>query len=523
MTEVFLDERRNLLDIYLNKLVQTHNVCTHVAVMEFLGFLSDHSKEAKRPRIQASTVLQVAKAGDIVLFRTQGTLPAIQRTVLSSEYDHVAIVVSKNISQACRSLNYGSSLYLLESTNEGVHTYPLKSRLRAWHLSGAYIVIRRLIYEKMSKGKIEKALQDFTSDAEGKSYGLNPIKLLRRKAEDKPSETYFCSELVASAYQTLGVLPKQDTLAASTYYPSSFAEKHDIHLINDAKLSHEVIVEFWQPEVMRAKVVRKKTKSRAKSALHSPCDIPTGGREPVSISILDQSSEGSKSPTNTENIGEKKKISGSPSVSSTGSHSERATLESSAVGQDNATIEVQSPERDSQFRITNSRRRIPTKFSVDLEAYRHFEASLISPTSTIRCSLEVAGGPNLKQEEGKQGARVIQGFVNCPRGLIAGKYRIRVSAVKNPFLSGYSAWFTVSSPFAEKPAQQVIERPKSPLVCSRVSSTNTFGGSLSADSPKSGRLSELNASKEHTPTSKNSNFLTFTKGKRTDSFLSPPT
>jgi hypothetical protein len=45
-------------------------------------------------------------------------------------------------------------------------------------------------------------------------YRLNPAKIFRRKY-DKDSEnitedkSYFCSELVASAYKALGLLPKE--------------------------------------------------------------------------------------------------------------------------------------------------------------------------------------------------------------------------------------------------------------------------------------------------------------------------
>lgn len=57
-------------------------------------------------------------------------------------------------------------------------------------------------------------------------YRLNPAKIFRKKYEDdaeniKFDKTYFCSELVASAYKCLGILPKE--IAACQYWPGTFS------------------------------------------------------------------------------------------------------------------------------------------------------------------------------------------------------------------------------------------------------------------------------------------------------------
>jgi len=274
---LFLVNRRQALDKYFRKLMEIPAATGNAKVMEFLGMLSDHSSESKRKRLQADLVCRIVKPGDIVLFRTQGTLPALQRTVLNTEYDHVGIVITKHISRFSRHFDAAAALFLLESTNEGVHAYPLRSRLRAWHLSGAIMVVRRLKHGTLSSGEVAEVLQDFAGTAEGKGYGLNPIKLLRRKAENAPLETYFCSELVASAYKKIGVLP--ESVAASNYYPSTFAARSGLKLTNDAELSDEVMIEFWQPEVLRARLL----KNRSKSVGRRPCEPTTnashfGGR-----------------------------------------------------------------------------------------------------------------------------------------------------------------------------------------------------------------------------------------------------
>lgn len=62
------------------------------------------------------------------------------------------------------------------------------------------------------------SLESFIRTVIGKKYRLNPTKIFRRKYEKdsdniKHDKSYFCSELVASAYKRLGLLPKD--IAAS--------------------------------------------------------------------------------------------------------------------------------------------------------------------------------------------------------------------------------------------------------------------------------------------------------------------
>ena len=71
-------------------------------------------------------------------------------------------------------------------------------------------------------------LEQFIKTVIGKKYKLNATKILRKKY-DKDSEninddkSYFCSELVASAYKCLGLLPKD--ISASQYWPGNFSNK----------------------------------------------------------------------------------------------------------------------------------------------------------------------------------------------------------------------------------------------------------------------------------------------------------
>jgi len=53
---------------------------------------------------------------------------------------------------------------------------------------------------------------------------------------------FFCSELVASAYKCLGLLPKQ--IASSHYWPGSFSAENNLTLLDGARLSDELLIDF---------------------------------------------------------------------------------------------------------------------------------------------------------------------------------------------------------------------------------------------------------------------------------------
>jgi len=73
-------------------------------------------------------------------------------------------------------------------------------------------------------------------------YRLNPSKIFRKKYEQDAEnitddKSYFCSELVASAYKCLGLLPKE--ISASQYWPGNFSTKSGLQLLGDSMLEDE--------------------------------------------------------------------------------------------------------------------------------------------------------------------------------------------------------------------------------------------------------------------------------------------
>ena len=85
-------------------------------------------------------------------------------------------------------------------------------------------------------------LENFIRTVIGMKYKLNASKILRKHCENdaeniNKDKSYFCSELVASAYKCLGLLPKE--ISASQYWPGSFAGKSNIKLQGRAILEDE--------------------------------------------------------------------------------------------------------------------------------------------------------------------------------------------------------------------------------------------------------------------------------------------
>jgi hypothetical protein len=85
-------------------------------------------------------------------------------------------------------------------------------------------------------------LEEFIRNVIGLKYRLSAAKIFKKTCEvDEDTfngdKSYFCSELVASAYRCLGLLPKD--VPASQYWPGNFSNKGGLKLQNNAWLEDE--------------------------------------------------------------------------------------------------------------------------------------------------------------------------------------------------------------------------------------------------------------------------------------------
>lgn len=83
-------------------------------------------------------------------------------------------------------------------------------------------------------------IQEFIQAAKGKKYKLSMSKLLFKKKQTEQTEkSYFCSELIARAYQYVGLLPEE--IPPWKYFPGRFADEKEFPLIGGSLGKLELI------------------------------------------------------------------------------------------------------------------------------------------------------------------------------------------------------------------------------------------------------------------------------------------
>lgn len=118
---------------------------------------------------------------------------------------------------------------------KGITLSPLEGYLWNAHEQKSTLAIRRLEWdvrvneEKQKEKKALDRLQDFTDDALTREYSLSQYFSVGKES----NETFFCSQLVAAAYKSMGVIPMSKK--SHNFVPGSFAAKSNLPLIG-AKL-----------------------------------------------------------------------------------------------------------------------------------------------------------------------------------------------------------------------------------------------------------------------------------------------
>ncbi len=184
-------------------------------------------------------------SGDIVLYG--GATPQCLRLKqwLASCWSHVGMILRPSpeddplLWEATGTT--GMADLLSGSQEGGVHLV----RLEEWiALYGGDIAVRRLSADRGPER--EQAFRAFFEKVHGRPYERTHTKgiragfhgLLRNRREDLRS--IFCSQLVAAAYQRVGLLPRHPP--SSTYTPRDFAAERGLKLLGDAALGEEVMI-----------------------------------------------------------------------------------------------------------------------------------------------------------------------------------------------------------------------------------------------------------------------------------------
>lgn len=278
----FVSHRHELLQKYLNKIIRIRQLASSVTLLTFLGALTNHTLPYNDRFLESRMTLSVyvsnyADTGDVILFETKSYIAASLRSVTASNYDHVAFVYRDvdGTHQCIDSAADQNGLYLVESTIDGVRTYPLKNRLKQWSLLCPQIVVRRL---KLLKAGIQcdencsnslNALESYTKYdyvAKNDAFYLNAKQFVQRvngcdyaiwtnvfRLNDVPFEkqtSFFCSQLVTAFLKFMQLLPQN--VKTNRILPGMFGNElaNNIKLpLKNCVLMPECLLLFKMPAV----------------------------------------------------------------------------------------------------------------------------------------------------------------------------------------------------------------------------------------------------------------------------------
>eukprot|EP00008_Paramoeba_atlantica_P010375 CAMPEP_0201498448 /NCGR_PEP_ID=MMETSP0151_2-20130828/71151_1 /ASSEMBLY_ACC=CAM_ASM_000257 /TAXON_ID=200890 /ORGANISM="Paramoeba atlantica, Strain 621/1 / CCAP 1560/9" /LENGTH=179 /DNA_ID=CAMNT_0047890015 /DNA_START=25 /DNA_END=560 /DNA_ORIENTATION=+ len=141
--------------------------------------------------------------GDILLVSSSAFLTHGVKLATSSKWDHVAMICFEPGKK-----KRVESLRLFEATMEGVELYDLEQALSVYKETSK-MAVRRLMVVKTKE--FHNRLDKFVSEVRGRPYKQDYWQLVRavhQANEQDDLSSLFCSQLIAAAYQALGLIPR---------------------------------------------------------------------------------------------------------------------------------------------------------------------------------------------------------------------------------------------------------------------------------------------------------------------------
>jgi len=226
--------------------------------------------------------LESVDTGDLLLLRANHIGAKLQRLFTFSDYDHIALMLKASTEVYIFDTVYENGVQLTNWSDfkkRGIYRdYPVASlrklnikdpellnevKVKLWEFAAQHIGKK---YE-LGIGKFWRNSSIFNSQvlpSPRASYLLDsetPVASEDRNADNRTSkksfkksaeelqsqeEGFFCSELVAAAYKSAGLLDA--SIASTRYLPVSFSQKKGLTLLKDASLSHEHGIAFIEEE-----------------------------------------------------------------------------------------------------------------------------------------------------------------------------------------------------------------------------------------------------------------------------------
>ena len=192
------------------------------------------------------------KTGDIILFSGKGGISDGIKFFTVSKWSHVGMIYRLD-----NPLDPESSMFCWESTTlsdikdadtgkltKGVQRVELSERLERCFSKGYEISVRPLS-ETLTDDMI-LALNNFRHKVSGRPYEKDKIELLKAAYEGilgdnkEDLSSLFCSELLAEAYQNMGLLTEK--VPSNEYTPNDFSTERSLRLELGYSLNNEIAI-----------------------------------------------------------------------------------------------------------------------------------------------------------------------------------------------------------------------------------------------------------------------------------------
>lgn len=192
------------------------------------------------------------RTGDILLFSGKGGISDGIKFFCGSKWSHVAMVY-----RFTDNSGDSDSVFCWESTTlsnipdaetgkltRGVQRVELSERLERCFASGYEVSVRRL-NQNLDMNML-KALDAFRREVSGRPYEKNWLELVKSAYDGwlgmnkEDLSSLFCSEMVAAAYQRMGLLSRD--LASNEYTPKDFSDERRLSLLDGYALDAEIAI-----------------------------------------------------------------------------------------------------------------------------------------------------------------------------------------------------------------------------------------------------------------------------------------
>ena len=202
------------------------------------------------------------KTGDILLFGGKGAISDGIKLFTLSKWSHVGMVYRINDDEKDNDIVFCWESTTLANINDaetgkltkGVQLVILSERLERCFAKG-YEISHRSLNKNITDDML-RSLKNFRKEVSGRPYEKNKLELIKAAydgwlGDNKENlSSLFCSELVAEAYQRMGLLPEVGSAhkvkPSNEYTPADFSVEKRLSLLNDYSLGQEIMIDSFE-------------------------------------------------------------------------------------------------------------------------------------------------------------------------------------------------------------------------------------------------------------------------------------